>query len=104
VQAVLRGGSLAGNAQLRQALEGTGVIQGDPTEAAFLVAARKLGQPADRDASASASASQGGCERIGEIPFTSQRKMMSVLGSGRRLAIWNASVHTASRAASSGFF
>ncbi len=69
--AVLRGGSLAGNAQLQQDDSGAWVIHGDPTEAAFLVAARKLGQ-------AEAEAPDR-FERIGEIPFTSQRKMMSVL-------------------------
>ena len=71
--AVLRAGSLAGNAQLQQDEEDTWVIQGDLTEAAFLVAQYKLvgseGAPAQEDR----------FERIGEIPFTSQRKMMSVL-------------------------
>ena len=76
LQAVLRGGSLAGNAQLQQIEGGAWAIQGDPTEAAFLVAERKLG-PGDKGASAPAW--QEGFERIGEIPFTSQRKMMSVL-------------------------
>jgi Ca2+-transporting ATPase len=75
LQAVLRGGSLAGNAQLQQDDTGTWGIQGDPTEAAFLVAERKLagreGEPAP--------AWKERFERIGEIPFTSQRKMMSVL-------------------------
>ncbi len=40
---MLSGGSLAGNADLRQQADGSWVIQGDPTEAAFLVAERKLG-------------------------------------------------------------
>lgn len=67
---LLRGGSLASNAQLQQRENGTWVIQGDPTEAAFLVAERKLDGPvraAER------------FERFGEIPFSSERKMMSVL-------------------------
>ncbi|WP_210544792.1 cation-translocating P-type ATPase [Rhodoferax sp. PAMC 29310] len=72
LQAVLRGGSLAGNAQLQQDDAGIWVIQGDPTEAAFLVAEHKLG-------SAAAPERKERFERIGEIPFTSQRKMMSVL-------------------------
>jgi Ca2+-transporting ATPase len=40
---LLSGGSLAGNADLRQEATEAWVIQGDPTEAAFLVAERKLG-------------------------------------------------------------
>ena len=36
-------GSLAGNAALNQGQAGVWEIQGDPTEAAFLVAERKLG-------------------------------------------------------------
>ena len=40
---VLSGGSLASNADLRQRADGEWEIQGDPTEAAFLVAERKLG-------------------------------------------------------------
>ncbi len=71
--AVLNGGCLAGNAQLQQDDAGTWTVQGDPTEAAFLVAARKLGGSDE-------SATRGErYERLGEIPFTSQRKMMSVL-------------------------
>ncbi len=65
---VLGGGSLAGNAALRQSAGGAWEIHGDPTEAAFLVAERKLGTTERRE---------GRFERIGEIPFTSERKMMS---------------------------
>ena len=65
----LVGGSLANNAQLRKTADWE--IQGDPTEAAFLVALRKLnGAPERVDA----------YERRAEVPFTSERKMMSVLG------------------------
>ncbi len=67
---VLSGGSLAGNADLRQGEHGEWQIQGDPTEAAFLVAERKLGV-AERRARR--------FERVGEIPFTSERKMMSTI-------------------------
>jgi magnesium-transporting ATPase (P-type) len=65
---VLGGGSLAGNADLRQAPGGGWQIHGDPTEAAFLVAERKFGITARR---------QLRFERVAEIPFSSERKMMS---------------------------
>ncbi|MBP7132670.1 MAG: cation-translocating P-type ATPase [Aquabacterium sp.] len=72
--ALLSGGSLAGNADLRQTTEGLWEIQGDPTEAAFLVAEHKLGAQAQRGAR---------FERFDEVPFTSDRKMMSVLARDR---------------------
>ncbi len=65
---VLSGGSLASNAGLHQRPNGEWEIQGDPTEAAFLVAERKLGVHERR---------KDRFERVGEIPFTSDRKMMS---------------------------
>ena len=65
----LIGGSLANNAQLRELTQWE--IQGDPTEAAFLVALRKLEGASERVEA---------YERRGEVPFTSTRKMMSVLG------------------------
>ena len=71
--AVLSGGSLAGDADLRQGAGGKWEIHGDPTEAAFLVAERKLG-PADIR-----QAREQRFKRIGEIPFTSERKMMSTI-------------------------
>jgi Ca2+-transporting ATPase len=67
---ILSGGSLAGNAALRQAEDGAWEIHGDPTEAAFLVAERKLGVEDRR---------RRRFERIGEIPFSSDRKMMSTI-------------------------
>ena len=67
---VLSGGALAGNADLRQIDDGAWQIHGDPTEAAFLVAERKLGLTERREKR---------FERIGEIPFTSERKMMSTI-------------------------
>ncbi|HYO42181.1 MAG TPA: cation-translocating P-type ATPase [Candidatus Limnocylindrales bacterium] len=66
---VLVGGVLANNAQLAE-IDGEWRIQGDPTEAAFLVAQHKLDGTANRVAR---------YERQGEVPFTSERKMMSVL-------------------------
>ncbi|MBB1516241.1 cation-translocating P-type ATPase [Tessaracoccus sp. MC1679] len=62
-------GSVANDAQLTH-LEGSWQIQGDPTEAAFLVGARKLDGAAELIS---------GHARTGEVPFTSERKMMSVL-------------------------
>lgn len=66
---VLSGGSLTNNATLREE-GGEWVIQGDPTEAAFLVAEAKLGTQGRRARR---------FQRVGEIPFTSERKMMSSL-------------------------
>jgi len=68
-QLMFGAGSLAGNAQLSEH-GGQWQIQGDPTEAAFLVAARKLNGTRERIARYS---------RVGEVPFTSERKMMSTL-------------------------
>lgn len=64
---VLGAGSLVNDAQLAQH-DGRWEIEGDPTEAAFLVAARKV-------AGAAEEAAQYG--RVGEVPFSSERKMMS---------------------------
>ncbi len=66
---VLVGGALANNAQLRN-VDGEWQIQGDPTEAAFLVAQHKLDGAAARVLE---------YERQAEVPFTSERKLMSVL-------------------------
>ena len=67
---VLSGGSLAGNADLRQAEGGEWEIHGDPTEAAFLVAERKLGVTERRERR---------FKRVAEIPFTSERKLMTTI-------------------------
>ena len=66
----LSGGSLAGNADLRRAADGVWEIHGDPTEGAFLVAEQKIGATERR---------QHRFERVREIPFTSERKMMSTI-------------------------
>ena len=71
---VLSGGSLASNAELRQATDGAWEILGDPTEAAFLVAERKLGVHEHRHRRFG---------RVAEFPFTSERKMMSVIAIDR---------------------
>ncbi len=70
---VLGGGSLAGNADLRETASGVWAIHGDPTEAAFLVAERKLGPAEMRERR------ERRFDRIREIPFTSERKMMSTI-------------------------
>jgi potassium/sodium efflux P-type ATPase len=69
VSLVLMAGSLANDAVLREEEEGW-VVHGDPTEAAFLVAEAKLGMAETRRAR---------FERVGEIPFTSERKLMTAL-------------------------
>ena len=69
VRAVLSGGSLASDASLREE-DGAWVVHGDPTEAAFLVAERKAGF---------VEARLERFERVGEVPFTSERKLMSTL-------------------------
>jgi calcium-translocating P-type ATPase len=70
VRAVLLGGSLANDAVLQEE-DGDWTIQGDPTEAAFLVAEAKL--------EGLAEARQARFERVGEVPFSSERKLMSTL-------------------------
>ena len=67
---VLSGGSVASNAELHELEEGRWHVEGDPTEGAFLVAERKLGA-AERRARR--------FERVAEIPFSSERKRMSVI-------------------------
>ncbi|TFD82470.1 HAD family hydrolase [Cryobacterium psychrophilum] len=69
VQLVLGAGALANNARLTEH-DGDWRIQGDPTEAAFLVAAGKL---------KGANVNMARFARVDEIPFTSDRKMMSTL-------------------------
>jgi Ca2+-transporting ATPase len=69
VAAVLVGGALANNATLRE-VDGEWQVQGDPTEASFLVAERKFGLHGAR---------QERFSRVGHVPFTSERKLMSTL-------------------------
>ncbi|KAB7745670.1 HAD-IC family P-type ATPase [Nostocoides sp. F2B08] len=66
---VLIGGTVANNASIAE-VDGQWVVHGDPTEAAFVVATAKLGEVPERIAR---------YERRAEVPFTSERKMMSVL-------------------------
>lgn len=74
VRFVLAGGSLANDALLRND-NGEWSIQGDPTEAAFLVAEAKIGGLPEEIESR--------FERVGEVPFTSERKLMSTLEADR---------------------
>ena len=67
---VLSGGTLASDAEIRQDEDGNWQVIGDPTEAAFVVAEQKAGLTERR---------QERFHRIGEVPFTSERKMMSVV-------------------------
>ncbi len=66
---VLGGGSLANDSVLRE-VDGIWTVQGDPTEAAFLVAERKAGLSEQREQR---------FLRVAELPFTSERKLMSTL-------------------------
>jgi Ca2+-transporting ATPase len=70
VERVLLAGSLANDARLDRDQEEGWVIQGDPTEAAFLVAAAKLRHDGDEPVDA---------RRIDEIPFSSERRRMTTL-------------------------
>jgi P-type Ca2+ transporter type 2C len=62
----------ANNAVLRERA-GRWTVQGDPTEGALIVAARKAGLEAD--------ALDARFERVGEVPFSSERKLMSTVHS-----------------------
>jgi magnesium-transporting ATPase (P-type) len=65
VRSVLTVGALANHASLRP-VDGAWESSGDPTEIALLVAAHKLGQVPS-------------AVRVGERPFTAERKLMSVV-------------------------
>jgi len=60
----------ANNAVLREQ-GGIWTVQGDPTEGALIVAARKVGLDAGR--------LDERFERVGEVPFSSERKLMSTI-------------------------
>jgi len=65
----------ANNAVLREQ-GGVWTVQGDPTEGALIVAARKVGLDAER--------LQERFERVGEVPFSSERKLMSTIHTDAR--------------------
>src|SRR5918999_490089 len=68
IERTLRAAALANNAELRQDGE-QWTVRGDPTEGAMLVAARKAGLDLETE--------RMRFERIGEVPFSSERKLMS---------------------------
>ncbi|MCA0293905.1 MAG: cation-translocating P-type ATPase [Actinobacteria bacterium] len=70
VELVVLGGALANNASVEES-DADVEVHGDPTEAAFLVAARKL---------AGLEARARAFERRGDIPFTAERRLMSSVG------------------------
>ncbi len=70
VRFVIGGGSLANDAVLQE-VDGEWVIHGDPTDAAFLVAEAKI--------EGLSEAREERFERVGEVPFTSERRLMSTL-------------------------
>lgn len=70
LQRALATADRANNATVQQH-EGSWLVHGDPTEAALLVAARKAGlEPGMLDA---------WFPRVGEVPFSSERKLMSTI-------------------------
>jgi Ca2+-transporting ATPase len=70
VRRTLLSAALANNAVLEEK-DGVWTIQGDPTEAALVVAARKIGITPEE--------LERRFERIGEVPFSSDRKLMSTV-------------------------
>ncbi|HHT40418.1 MAG TPA: cation-translocating P-type ATPase [Actinomyces sp.] len=75
VELLLAGGAAANNAQLENGDDGW-QIQGDPTDAAFIVADRKF----DSNNLNTDEVADIVFDRTGEVPFTSERKLMSVTG------------------------
>ena len=67
----------ANNASLHQR-DGQWTVQGDPTEGALLVAARKAGLETDRLTERFV--------RVGEVPFSSERKLMSTIHTDAQIA------------------
>lgn len=75
VERTLRAADLANNAALQEQ-DGRWTIQGDPTEGALIVAARKAGL--------TEAYLEQRFERIGEVPFSSERKIMSTVNRDAR--------------------
>jgi Ca2+-transporting ATPase len=70
VERALAAADRANNAQVRER-DGRWVVDGDPTEGALLVAARKCGIETE--------ALDARLPRVGEVPFSSERKLMSTM-------------------------
>jgi P-type Ca2+ transporter type 2C len=70
VERALSAADRANNATIHET-DGRWTVQGDPTEGALLVAARKCGL--------SSEALDEALPRVGEVPFSSERKLMSTL-------------------------
>ena len=70
LERTLEAADRASNATLQER-DGRWAVQGDPTEGALLVAARKAGLGADVLAAR--------LPRVGEVPFSSERKLMSTI-------------------------
>jgi Ca2+-transporting ATPase len=68
---LLETGVLANNADVREDDDGSWQAEGNPSEAALLVAARKAAMEPD--------VMREECERVAEIPFSSDRKYMAIL-------------------------
>src|SRR5207244_8013087 len=70
VERALAAADRANNAVVREE-DGRWIVQGDPTEGALLVAARKCGLESD--------VLDARLPRVGEVPFSSERKLMTTV-------------------------
>ena len=70
VERTLSAADRANNAVVRER-DGRWVVLGDPTEGALIVAARKIGLSEENLAAR--------FERVGEVPFSAERKLMTTL-------------------------
>ena len=68
-------GVLANNADIREDEDGSWQAEGNPSEAALLVAGRKAAMEPD--------VMREECQRVAEIPFSSDRKYMAILACGQ---------------------